>query len=69
MGHHGGKELHRDLARQQPVAVLREGRGVPHRIVHAETDEPTEQQVELDAFDQLALRADTVECLQQKGAQ
>ncbi len=64
MGHHGGKELHRDLTRQQPVAVLREDRGVPHRIVNAEIDEPAEQQVQLDALDQLALRADTVECLQ-----
>jgi hypothetical protein len=40
MGHHGGQELHRDLARQQPVTVLGEGRGVPHRVIHAE---PTNQ--------------------------
>jgi hypothetical protein len=69
MRQHGGEKLDRDITRQQPVAVLGEGRGVPHRVVDAEADEPAEQQVELNPFDQLPFRADRVERLQQKGAQ
>ncbi len=35
MGHHGGQKLHRDLARQQPVAVLGERRRIPYRVIDA----------------------------------
>ena len=38
LGQHRGQKLGRDLAFQQPVAVLGEGRVIPHRIVHPETD-------------------------------
>jgi hypothetical protein len=37
---HGGEELRRDLAAQQPVAVLGEYGDIPNRIVDAEADEP-----------------------------
>jgi hypothetical protein len=62
---HDGQEARCHLARQQPVAVLGEGGGVPDRVVHAEPDEPSEQQVEVDPLDQLAFRANGVEGLQQ----
>jgi hypothetical protein len=68
-GQHSGQEARGDLARQQPVAVLGEGGGVPDRDVHAEPDEPAEQQVEVDPLHQLSLRADGIEGLQQQGAQ
>ena len=38
---------------------------IPHRIIHAETDKPAEQQIELQPLHQLALRADAVKRLQQ----
>jgi len=66
---HRGEQLHRHVTGQQPVAVLGEGRRVPHRIVHPKPHEPAEQQVELDPLDQLALGADRIERLQQQGAQ
>ena len=66
MRQHCGKELHRDIARQEPVAVLGTRRRVPYRIIHAEADEPAEQQIELDPLDQLALRTERVERLQQQ---
>ena len=62
---HGGQEPGRDLAFEQPVAVLREGRVVPHRIVDAEPDEPPKQQIELQPLHQLPLRSDRIKCLQQ----
>ena len=63
------QELGRDLALQQPVAILRERRVVPDRIVDAEPGEPAEQEVELQPLHQLALRADAVERLQQQRPQ
>jgi hypothetical protein len=45
---YGRQEAAGHLARQQPVAVLGEGRGIPDRIVHAKADKPAEQQVEVD---------------------
>ena len=65
---HRGEKLLRHLALQQPVAVLGEGGGVPHRILDAQPDEPAEQQVVVDPLDQLPLRADRIERLQQQGA-
>lgn len=42
---HRRQELRRNVAFQQSVAVLREHRMVPDRIVDAHSDEPAEQQV------------------------
>jgi hypothetical protein len=50
-------------------ALTSEGGGIPHWIIDAKADEPAEQQVELDALDQLALRTDRVERLQQQRPQ
>jgi len=36
---------------------------VPNRIIHAETDKPPEQKVELQPLHQLALGADAIERL------
>src|SRR5512132_3534768 len=47
------------------IAVLREGRVIPRRLVGAQTDEPAEQEVELEPLHQLALGPDRVERLQQ----
>ena len=63
------QELGGDLAFEQTVPVLREHRVIPDRIVDAEPDEPAEQQIELQPLHQLALRADRVERLQQRGSQ
>jgi hypothetical protein len=46
LSQHPGQEFGGDVARQQAIAVLRERRMVPYRIVDAEADEPAEQQVE-----------------------
>src|SRR5947209_8261732 len=62
---HGCQELRRDLALQQPVAVLGESRVIPDRIIYPKSNKPAEQQVELQALHQLALGADSVEGLQQ----
>jgi hypothetical protein len=59
----------RHLALQQPVAVLRKHGVVPHRVVHAQADEPAKQQVVVDLLDQLALRTDRVKRLQQQRPQ
>jgi hypothetical protein len=63
------KKLLRHLAVEQPVTVLREHRVVPHRLVHAQANEPAEQQVVVDLLDELALRTDRVERLQQQRPQ
>ena len=65
LGQHCGEKLGCNLAFQQPVAVLREGRVIPYRIVDTEPDEPAEQQIKLQPLHQLALRANRVERLQQ----
>ena len=48
---HGREKLLRDLARQQPVAVLREHGMVPNRVVHAQAHEPAKEQVVVDLLD------------------
>jgi hypothetical protein len=53
---------------QQPVPVLSEARGVPHIVLDAEPDKPAEQHVVVDPLDQLPLRTDRTERLQQQGA-
>src|SRR5437588_12967139 len=62
---HGCQELRRDLALQQPVAVLGESRVIPDRIIYPKSNKPGEQQVELQAHHKLALGADSVEYVQQ----
>src|SRR5215469_16746991 len=42
--HRGEKPL-RHLAREQPVAVLRERSGLPHRVLNAQPDKPAEQPI------------------------
>jgi hypothetical protein len=61
-----GQEFARQLGFKQPVAVLREHRRHPNLIIHAETDKPAIEQIVMQLFHQLALRADAVERLQQK---
>ena len=56
------------LALRQPVAVLGEGGDIPYRVVDAEPDKPAEQQVVVEPVNQLPLRADRIERLQQQGA-
>jgi hypothetical protein len=64
-----GEETLRHLGRQQAIAVLRDHRMVPHRIVHAETHEPAEQQVVIDLLDQLPLAPHREDHLQQHSPQ
>jgi len=64
-GQHGAQEGCRNAALEQAVAVLGEGRGIPHRVVDAETDEPAEQEIEVQLLHQLALGPHGVERLQQ----
>ena len=47
----------RDGAFDKPVTVLRENRVIPHRLVDADSDEPAEQEIELEPLHQLTLRA------------
>jgi hypothetical protein len=59
----------RDFLREQAVAVLGEGRGVENLLVDRQPDKSAKQHVELNPFDQLSLRADRIEKLQQRGPQ
>ena len=63
------QKLLRDLMREQAVAALGEGRGVENLFVDRQPDEPAKQHVELQPFDQLPLRADPIEKLQQHSPQ
>jgi hypothetical protein len=69
VGEHRGHELRRHLSIQQPVAVLREHRRIPHRIIDAEPHEPAVHEVVVKLLRQLPLGAHREECLQQRGAQ
>ena len=62
---HGGEEIGRDIALQQPVAVGREARMILHRVVDPNADKPPEQRINLDPLHQMAPRAQRVEGLQQ----
>ena len=64
-----GQKLGGEVAREQAIPALREGRMIPDLIFDAEPDEPAEQQVEVQPLHQLALRADRVERLQQERPQ
>ena len=69
LGQHRGEKLPGHLALQQPVAILGEGGGIPHRILDAKPDKPAKQQVVVEPVNQLPLRADRIERLQQQSAQ
>jgi hypothetical protein len=45
MIHELGEELPRHVGLEQPIAVLREHRRHPYRLVHAEPDEPQIEKV------------------------
>ena len=62
---HRRQELGRDVALQQPVAVLREHRMIPGCVIDADSDEPAEQQVVFQPLHQKPLRADRIKRLQQ----
>src|SRR5271168_4635433 len=62
-------EFLQDLAVLQPVTVLRERRRIPDRIIGGEPDEPTKQEIVIQLFHELALRAQAIEYLDQQGAQ
>ena len=66
---HRVEERRRDVAVQQPIPILRERRRRPHRVVHAQPDEPAKQQVVIELLHQLPLAANRVERLQQQRAQ
>jgi len=56
-------------ALEQPIAVLREHRRHPYRLVHAEPDEPTIEKVIIELLNELPFRPDRIERLQQKRPQ
>ena len=59
----------RDIPRQQPVTMLGKRRGMPDRVVHSQADEPAEQQVVVELFQQQPFAPDRVQHLQQQGPQ
>jgi hypothetical protein len=67
-GQHFGKERVSDIALEQTVAVLRERRGIPHRIVHAEPHEPAVENAVVQLLYQQPLAANAVQHLQQQRA-
>src|SRR6516162_6092719 len=66
---YGGEEFGGNLAIQQPVAVGRGARMVPHRVINPQPAKPPEQQIKFDPLHQLPLRAHRIEGLQQHGPQ
>src|SRR4030088_828258 len=69
MIHELGEELPRHVGLKQPIAVLREHRRHPYRLVHAEPDEPAIEKVIIELLHQLPFRPDRIERLQQKRPQ
>ena len=64
--HDLGKQAFHHLMRQQAVAILREGRVIPDRIIERQAHEPAKQQVVTQLLAQLPFAADRVEHLQQQ---
>src|SRR5450631_1263007 len=62
-------ELRKHLAILQSVPVLREGGGVPDRIVRRKPHEPAVQEIVVQLFHQLSFRSNAVEHLEQQCAQ
>ena len=69
LAHHRGQEGLGDVVVDEPVAVLAEGAGVPHRVVDLEADEPAEEQVVVEPLHEQPLAADRVQQLQHQRAQ
>jgi hypothetical protein len=67
LSQHGAEDLGGDVAIEQAVAVLGEGRVIPGRIIDPEPDEPPEEEIVLEALHQLSFRADGIKGLQEHG--
>jgi len=65
----GLEERRRDIARQQAIPVLAEGRRGPDRVIETQAHEPPEQQVVVQLLHQLSLAANRIQRLQQQRAQ
>jgi hypothetical protein len=63
--HDTTEEAARDLLIQEPIAILREDRRRPDRLVHVHPDEPPEQQVVIELLHQQALAAKGIKDLEQ----
>ena len=61
----GVEQLDHDIVLNHSVAVFAEDRVVPNRVIDRQADEPAEQQVVGDLFDELPLAANAEEHLQQ----
>jgi hypothetical protein len=66
-GHDAAEELAHHAFLEQPIAVGRKARVVPHRLVLTQADEPAEHHVEIEMLDQRPLRANGEQALQQQG--
>ena len=62
-------ELGKYRAGLQPIAVLREGRRVPDRVVGRKSYEPAVQEIVVQLLHELAFRPDAVEHLKQQRTQ
>jgi len=69
LAEHRVEEGLRDLAAQEPLAVLGEHGDVPDRVVGVQSDEPAEEQVVVEALHQEALAAHRVQQLEQERPQ
>src|ERR1700733_8638103 len=67
--HHPPQEFLGYLGLQQPVAVLRKHRRIPHRIIQIQSYKPAKQNVVVHLFHQEPLAAHRIQHLQQLGAQ
>jgi len=61
------EELARDRLVQQPIAMGRERRGIPHALIHRQAHEAAEHQVVLHRLHQLPFATHRVQNLQQQG--
>ena len=64
-----GHELLEHLALLQPLAVLGECGRIPDRVIGQQPNEPAKQKIVVQLLNQLPLRADAEEHLQQQRAQ
>jgi hypothetical protein len=66
---HGIEERTRDVALEQAVPILTEGRGRPDRVIHAQANKPAKQHAVVDLFHQEPFTAYRVERLEQQRPQ
>ena len=57
------------IALLQSLAILRNGRRVPHRVIRRKSDEPAVQQIVVQLFHQLPFTPYTIKYVQQQRAQ